>query len=91
MSTEQPIGAGRIVHAILPSPVNGTDIAPAIVTRSWGGGCVNLTIFPDAGDLIVQTAGSRAASVYVFDTEDEARTHIESTGPNVAAFWPPRV
>lgn len=83
---QQP-SVGRIVHAVLASKVNGTDIAPAVITRVWeqnddGSWNVNITTFPDASQHFLVMSSSR-----LFADEDGARAHL----PSFAAFWPPRV
>lgn len=80
---------GRIVLAVGgPAVGNGSDTAPAVITRVWGahpdgGWTVNMTVFPDAGI----SPAVPATSARLFDTEDEARTYLPAT----AAYWPPRV
>jgi hypothetical protein len=86
MSDQRP-SVGRIVHAVLASPYNGSDIAPAMVTRVWeqredGSWSVNLTAFPDYSQHFLLMSSTR-----LFDTEEQAREHL----PSFAAFWPPRV
>jgi hypothetical protein len=39
---------GRIVHVLVdPKTNNGSDVAPAIITRAWSGTCVNLRVLRD--------------------------------------------
>lgn len=90
-------------HNPKPSPVrmvlavggkatsNGTDTAPAVITRVWndqpgadGAWLVNATVFPDCGDPAL------ASSAYLHADEASARaslTHESQT----ALYWPPRV
>jgi hypothetical protein len=66
---------------------NGADVAPAVITHIWGehadgkAWTVNLMLFPDAGEP------RSATSVYLYETEEEARKR----NPSTAAYWPPRV
>jgi hypothetical protein len=68
-----------------PASNNGSDVAPAVITRVWGehpagGHTVNLQVLPDA-------ASPRwATSVRLVDTEEQAR----ALAPSTAAWWPPR-
>jgi hypothetical protein len=64
---------GRIVH-YRGDEFNGVSVHPAIVTRVWNDGLVNLTVFPDAHAPIVRT------SVYLLSKDDNAKN---------TAFWPP--
>ena len=64
---------------------NGSDVAPAIVTRVWnehpeGGWVVNMRALCDSENLLWLT------SVRLFDTEEQAREYGQNS-----AFWPPRV
>ncbi|MEU2402811.1 hypothetical protein ABZ609_00495 [Streptomyces rubiginosohelvolus] len=77
---------GRVV-LVLVNPItnNGSDIAPAMVTRVWeqgkdGSWGVNLK-----ANLDSPTTSKWFTSVRLFDTEDEARAH-----DGEAAYWPPR-
>lgn len=87
---------GRIVIA-LGGPVvsNGTNVAPAIITRVWSDRdtreedqdaapiLINATAFPDmAGAQIL-------SSTRLFDTKEQAEKAYEPGGPAVA-YWPPR-
>lgn len=81
---------GRIVTAVgFLARSNGTDVAPAMITRTWGQHedgtwTVNVTIFRD------NAAENYATSVRLFDTEDEARASLQhETG--TALHWPARV
>lgn len=71
---------GRIVHAIVdPAMNNGSDVAPAIVTRVWSDTLVNVKVILDsAGADLCQT------SVALF--EERPANEVKR-----AVFWPPRV
>jgi hypothetical protein len=69
---------------------NGTDVAPAIVTRAWGqredgAWTINARVFPDAG------IEQNATSIVLWPDEDAARATLEGQPLTVhAAFWPAR-
>lgn len=74
-----------------PAKTNGTDTAPALITRVWGehpagAWTVNLAVLPDA---VGETRS--ATSVLLFPDEGLAREYIGENATMVAAFWPPRV
>lgn len=85
---QQP-SPGRIVLAVGAQAVsNGTDVAPALITRVWGENpdgswTVNMTVFPDAGSPV------SATSVEVFADERAARAALPFPS-TTAAYWPPR-
>lgn len=66
---------------------NGTDTAPAIVTRVWGDDLVNVSALPDiAGEV------RRCTSIQIHPDEESARAWIaEDPNRSIAAYWPPRV
>jgi hypothetical protein len=73
---------GDIVHLRLLNPSNGTEFAPAIVTRVWsnidtrnGPSCVNVTSFPD------NAAAQLFTSVPLYDQWEDAPAGL-------AAWWP---
>jgi hypothetical protein len=78
---------GRIVLArVEPYENNGSDAAPAVVTRVWGehgngGWIVNLRVFTDA-----DTPPLWKTSVRLVDTEDQA-----DDGEKLVAWWPPKI
>lgn len=80
---------GRWVIAVGGKAVsNGTDTAPAVITRVWSEqedrSLVNATVQPDCAEQRF------ASSAYLFENEEAARaslTHPEQT----ALYWPPRV
>lgn len=82
---------GRIVLAVGNlARANGTDTAPAIITRVWPNAspdespwCTNVTIFRDADEP------QPATSVYVHANEEAARGALAS-GASTALYWPPR-
>ena len=77
----------RLVLTLVPATENnGSDVAPAVITRTWGAGpdgtdLVNLKVLLDSPVEKWQT------SVKLFETEEQARAH----GTLGACFWPPRV
>lgn len=75
---------GRIVVVVGHlATANGTDEAPAIVTRWFGeDGPVNVTIFLDEGQAI------RATSLPLFADEASAREWLGGADRNTAAYWP---
>jgi hypothetical protein len=87
--SQQP-SLGRIVLAVgTQATSNGTDVAPALITRVWGENpdgswTVNMTVFPDAGSPV------NATSVKVFADEEAARAALPFPTAT-AAYWPPRV
>ena len=71
----------RFVIALVdPATNNGSDLAPAVITRAWGPSMVNVKVLNDGPDNEWKT------SVSLHDTEDEAR----ATGGH-SVFWPPAV
>lgn len=73
-----------VLVPIQPDSNNGSDVAPAIITRVWDehplhGWLVNVRVLCDGEATLWLT------SVSLCDTEEQAREH------GLAAFWPPRV
>lgn len=69
-----------MVLAVLPSPSNGTDVAPAIITRVWGqhpegGWTINAHAFPD-GFFTPQVW----TSARLVEAEDVARAITQGGG-----------
>lgn len=67
---------------------NGSDVAPAVITRVWSYNdekrcwMVNLMVFPDGSNQ-----PRAATSVYLYDTEDQAREN-RAHETQLTAFWP---
>lgn len=91
----QKPSVGRIVLATVhPTTNNGTDIAPAVITRVWGDGLVNVQIFRDGA------SGSHpATSIGLYPNRkelDAAKARRDTEQPHLAdttftaAYWPPR-
>lgn len=69
---------GRIVLTFLtPEENNGSEVAPALITRVWSDDMVNVTVFPDA-----EYGPVRRTSVRLVDSQPS------ESGP--ACWWPPR-
>jgi hypothetical protein len=92
---------GRIVHAIVnPADNNGSDVAPAVITRVWGepyeadqyGGnvqSVNVRILLDGHDTDWRTSILLCAQRPSDDVLAAANPY-NPKGHNTVAFWPPR-
>lgn len=91
--TEQKPSVGRMVIAVgFKARSNGTDVAPAIITRVWSqrdddAWCVNVKLLLDAGGI------EDATSAYLFADEPAARASIDGKGREymTALHWPERV
>jgi len=82
---------GRIVSAVgFRATMNGTDTAPALLTRVWGEPAedgsvtVNATVFPDTGSPVSIT------SAKLWPDEEAARASLAHT-TMTALYWPARV
>lgn len=80
---------GCIVLAVgAAATSNGSDEAPAIITRVWnevdGRWCVNATVFPDYAQPKLIT------SAYLHNDEEKAREALRHESMT-ALYWPPRV
>jgi hypothetical protein len=86
MQTMTP-SPGRIVLVRgIQANSNGSDVAPAIITRAWSNDLVNVLVFPDCA------APVPATSVALVDDEAAARALQDSKEyPATVAYWPPRV
>ncbi len=79
------VGRILIVMGIDKSKNNGTDVAPAIITRVWGdGSLVNVKILADGVENIWKT------SIPVYFEPSECRGYVNNNPGNVAAHWPER-
>lgn len=77
-----PSLARWVLTRVDPMENNGSDVAPAIITRVWSDSLVNIRVMLDsAASPLWKT------SVALFDTEEDAAR--EFTGHY--AWWPPRV
>lgn len=82
---------GRIITVVgQGARSNGTDVAPAVITRVWGerpdgAWTLNVRVFPDAG------IGQNLTSILLWPDEDTARQAIEGKDSMSAAHWPTRV
>lgn len=90
---------GRIVHVLAdPKTNNGSDVAPAMITRVWSDTCINLRVirdnFPGPEEWLTSWSlhDSREA------LEDHAalrQAELDAIAPGQTvtlhgAFWPPR-
>ena len=88
---------GRIVHVLVdPQINNGSDVAPAVITRVWSEGApgvwaVNVRALLDA----IPMPGEWATSRYLHADEAAARAAMGDDKPDfhisVHAFWPAKV
>lgn len=86
----QPIPTvGRWVHVLMdPSTNNGSDVAPAVITRVWSDTCVNVRVLRDSNVTDWKT------SVPLYPTRADAEAkHAElpaAMRPErpAGAFWP---
>lgn len=92
---------GRIVHVIAdPKVNNGSDAAPAMITRVWSDNCVNLRVLHDGpaqvpGDI---HRPEWMTSIPLYENREaleSANAQMVISGgarpPLFGAFWPPRV
>ena len=90
---------GRIVHVLVdPKTNNGSDTAPAMITRVWSDECVNLRVLRDnhPGPEEWLTSMSLYDSLEALESAVAQRqAEFDETAPGLAAyrvgaFWPPR-
>jgi hypothetical protein len=94
---------GRIVHVLVdPKTNNGSDVAPAIITRVWSDECVNLRVIRDnypgaeewltswslheSRDEIEAKRTALQASINASTKPGDEPVKVQMFG----AFWPPR-
>lgn len=84
----QTANVGDVVHVVVdPRQNNGSDVAPAMVTRVWNDELVNVRVLLDGPDVLWLT------SVKLFDerpAEDDETVGRDTNGVQRAAFRPPR-
>lgn len=97
-----PASIGRIVHVLVdPAHNNGSDVAPALVVRTWGEPhegndgldrrqTVNVRVLGDTAETLWLT------SIELFDRRPAAAALAAAKphnpqGHRTIAFWPPRV
>lgn len=70
---------GRVVQVLVdPAQNNGSDVAPAIITRVWNDRMINVKVLLDAKDNLWQT------SIQLHDDRPD------DSSLRQAAWWPPR-
>jgi hypothetical protein len=90
---------GRVVHVLVdPRHNNGSDVAPAEITRVCSDTCVNVRITYDGPSVPPEGRQDWMTSMYLHESRHAAEAaHAEAWGdrkdeiPNARAFWPPRV
>lgn len=91
---------GRIVHVLMaPDSNNGSDVAPAVITRVWSDTCVNLRVLRDGypGPEEWLTSWSLHESREALEAQRaERQAALAATSPGLTvqlhgAFWPPHV
>jgi hypothetical protein len=91
---------GRIVHVLVdPQTNNGSDVAPAMITRVWSDTCVNIRVSRDnhPGPEEWLTSISLYDSLDALESSVAQRqAEFDATGQEIkayrgGAFWPPRV
>ena len=88
---------GRIVHVLVsPELNNGSEVAPAVITRVFSENCVNVRVLLDASPAAVhEWATSRRLHATEAEAREAVRRDTSTTGlpvgfVNVHAFWPTR-
>lgn len=84
----QTANIGDVVHVVVdPRQNNGSDVAPAMVTRVWNDELVNVRVLLDGPDVLWLTSvkffGERPA-------KDDETVGRDTNGVQRAAFWPSR-
>lgn len=100
----QKPSVGRIVHVTVDGRYNnGSDVAPAVITRVWSDTCVNLRVLYDGPSVAPEGRQDWLTSWSVHESREALDEHraqrqaeLDATagGLTVAmhgAFWPPRV
>jgi hypothetical protein len=85
---------GRIVHVLVnPAHNNGSDVAPAIITRAWSDNCVNVRVLYD-GPPVLEGRQDWLTSVTLHESREALETFLgERYGDYLplGAFWAPRL
>jgi len=92
---------GRIVQVTVdPKINNGSDVAPAVITRVWSDTCVNLRVLHDNDPGNLPPGAEWLTSWPVHESREALEEHRAARqaelpeGQTVAlhgAFWPPHV
>lgn len=101
-----PPTIGRIVHVIVdPATNNGSEIAPAIITRVWSGNDERATVnYRILGDHAPTDDGWKTSALLLATQEDARAAMVKAYQDGAAqgyppahngrtgmyAFWPPR-
>lgn len=99
----QKPSAGRVVHVLVdPKVNNGSDVAPAEITRVWSDTCVNLRITYDGPSVPPEGRQDWMTSMSLHESREALEEHraqrqaeLDAISPGQAvamhgAFWPPR-
>jgi hypothetical protein len=76
----KPSVCRMVLAKVEPTMNNGSDVAPAVITRVWSDEMVNLRVLCDGDSTLWQT------SVNLYATAEDVPADATR-----AAYWPPRV
>jgi len=95
MSQQPSVGRVVLAGGVPATGNNGSDVAPAVITRAWSGGLVNVRVLCDSHDVLWWT------SVPLFDTVEQFSAAQSEWAQQMGAaaagnqfhgvYWPPRV